>query len=100
MDFVRRWIEESPYARELGVEDRRFLAAFGGEDGGLLLTVGPGDRGLLVPLRLGDGRPTVALGAHLGVHRRDDFRRRIDALDLDSYDADSPLVGGVVEHFA
>ena len=84
----------------LGVEDGGFLAALGGEDGGGLLAVGSRDGGLLVALRLGDRRAPVALGAHLGVHRGDDLRRWVDALDLDPHDPDAPLVGGVVEHVA
>ncbi len=81
----------------LCVEHRGLLAALRGQHRGLLLTVGASDRGFLVALRLGDGRSAVALGAHLCVHRRHDVRRRIDALDLDTHDSHTPLVGGVVE---
>src|SRR5829696_8178486 len=86
------------------------------------LTVGPEDRGLLVTLRhqnlllpsplggkdLGlpfpfgvqNGCALVALGAHLLLHGLFDGERRVDRLDLDPVDSDSPLAGRFVQHNA
>ena len=55
---------------------------------------------LLGALRGEDRCALVTLGPHLLLHRLLDRGRRVDRLDLDSVDADSPLAGRLVEHAA
>src|SRR5690606_32884974 len=84
----------------LGLEDRGLLRAFGGEDARLLVALGGLDRGFAVTLGREDHRALLAVGLHLLLHRFLDRRRRIDALEFDSRDTQSPSAGGFVEHTA
>ena len=92
----------------LGVEDRRLLGGLGGEDGRrlpalrgqdrrLLLALGGRDLRLLDALGVDDHGTTLALGAHLLLHRLLDRARRIDRLQLDPVHAQAPALGCLVE---
>src|SRR4051794_16078159 len=82
----------------LGLQHRGLLLALGPEDRRLLLALGLKDLGLPRALRLQDRGALLPVGAHLLLHRVLDRRRRVDRLQLDAVDADTPLSGRVVEH--
>src|SRR5690606_9950190 len=96
-----------------GLEDRRdglrltlraehcgLRLALGSQDGRLAGTLGLEDRRLLRALRGEDRRSTVTLGAHLLLHRVLNREGRVDRLELDTVDADTPLACRLVEHDA
>src|SRR5690606_7456281 len=55
---------------------------------------------LLRALRRQDRGTTVALGAHLLLHRVLNRQGRVDRLELDTIDSNAPLARGLIEHHA
>ena len=84
----------------LGMEDRLLLDTLCVEDPGLPLSLGSGDGRLAVAVGLEHHGSTGSLGLHLLVHGVHDIGGRVDALDLDTDDAHTPLVGRVIEHLS
>ena len=84
----------------LRAQDRCLPVAFRREDHGLLLTLGRQDLRLLEALGGEDRGALVPLGPHLLLHRLLDRPRRVDRLQLDAVDAQTPPLGRLVEHDA
>lgn len=84
----------------LGAQGRGLGLTLGAQDRGLLLALRGEDRGLPGSLGLKDRGTLVTVGAHLLLHRVLDGGRRLDRLELDAVDADTPLAGGFVEDAA
>ena len=82
----------------LRVEDRGLLGALSGEDRGLLLALRGLDRRFPLAFCGQDGGAFLTVGSHLLFHRVLDGQRRIDRLELDPTDPDSPAPGRLVEH--
>ena len=98
-------------ALTLGAQDHRLALSLGGQDGGVLLTLSREDAGLLLtlggldvrlPAALGgeDHRALLAIRLHLHLHGLLDGRWRINRLQLDSANAQSPPGGRGVEFTA
>ena len=81
----------------VGLEYLCLLLPFRPQDRALLLSLRGQDLRLLHALGGEDGRALVAVGAHLLLHRLANRARRLDRLQLDAVDADSPLAGRLVE---
>ena len=105
--------EHRHYRLRLTLGHGQQLVAVGVGDGfdGHGLTLGFQDLALPHPFRLqyagaliafgfGHHRSSLSLGLHLAVHRLRYVGGRLDPLDLHSYYAGTPLVGGVVEDLA
>src|SRR5439155_11751356 len=84
----------------LGLEDLRLTLAFRPQDRALLLAFRLEDLRLLDAFGVQDRRALVAVGPHLLLHRFLHRCRRVDRLQLDAVDPDSPLARRLVENAA